>query len=142
MSNSYIHKLPTTIKPYPLLNLHQQIDRSITEENRSMPPIKLKRESFNESLDKKNLSYSYRHQTKVSVVPTSFAKLMISNSLNRNFMQILLGSASVTGKRETRIIPNRSLVTNPETERETVVEKRIKQEKKVYWIFKGNNCKV
>lgn len=54
----------------------------------------------------------------------------------------MLGSASVTGKRETRIIPNRSLVTNPETERETVVEKRIKQEKKVYWIFKGNNCKV
>jgi len=54
-------------------------------------------------------------------------------------MWILLGSASVTGKRETRHIPNRSLVTNPETEREKVVEKRIKQEKKVILKWKKWN---
>jgi len=81
MNNSYVHKLPNTIKPYPLLNLHQQIDRSATEGNRSLPiPVKLNRESFNDSLNGKNLSYSHRHQSKVSIVPTSFAKLMIRNT--------------------------------------------------------------
>ena len=131
------------VEPKNIPNLRHFSLKHLTGQRRSPSPLysvnlshgaNAKRLSTTESAENENNLSSYRGEGKRDAYYTPLTKILMSNFLQSLFL-IKLGSSSVAPRPESKVQTVRVSVVHTETERESFVEKREKQDKKVHFIW-------